>query len=124
MNKFILLAAGGVFGAVGRYVLSGVVYRLLGTGFAYGTLAVNTLGCFGVGFLASLAERKFLMTPEMRIFWMIGLFGAFTTFSTLIFESWKMIQQGQSLLAGGNLAVSLILGFAALWIGTVMASAV
>ena len=122
MQKWFLLLLGGLVGTAGRYVLSGAVYRWLGTPFPYGTLAVNLAGCLVIGFLATLAEDKFLLTSEMRLFWMVGLLGAFTTFSTLIYESWRLIQDGEMLLAGVNLLGSLALGLLALWIGHLAAS--
>ncbi len=123
MFKWIMLLAGGVCGTFGRYVLAGAVYRVLGTGFPYGTLAVNTLGCLVIGFLATLSDQKFLLTPELRMFWMVGLLGAFTTFSTLIYESWRLMQDGQGMLAGVNLLGSLALGLLAFWLGHLAASA-
>ena len=123
MQKWIMLVAGGVAGTASRYVLAGAVYRWLGTAFPYGTLAVNTLGCLAIGFLGTLADQKFLLKPESRVFWMVGLLGAFTTFSTLIYESWRLIQDGEVVLAGANLFGSLVLGLAALWLGHLAASA-
>ncbi len=122
MQKWCVLAAGGICGTAGRYLLAGAVYRWLGAGFPYGTLAVNTLGCLVIGFLSALAEQKFLLSPEARLFWMVGLLGAFTTFSTFIYESWRLIQDGAVVLAGANLLGSLVLGLAALWLGHVAAS--
>ena len=122
MHKWLMLLIGGLCGTAGRYVLAGVVYRWFGTSFPYGTLAVNTVGCLAIGFLGTAAERKFLLTPETRIFWMVGLLGAFTTFSTLIYESWQLIQDGELLLASANLLGSLALGLLALWLGHVLAS--
>ncbi len=117
MQKWLMLLSGGLIGTAGRYLLAGAVGRWLGTGFPYGTLAVNTLGCLAAGFLASLAEPKAFLTPEARLFWMVGLLGAFTTFSALIYESWMLIRGGQAALAGANLAGSIALGLAALWLG-------
>lgn len=122
MQKWLLLLTGGLIGTAGRYLLSGAVYRWLGSAFPYGTLVVNTLGCLCIGFLSSLAERKFLLAPEFRVFWMIGLLGAFTTFSTLIYESGRLMQDGQVSLAALNLFASLFLGLAAWWLGAVVAS--
>ena len=122
MQKWGMLLAGGLAGTAGRYVLAGAVYGWLGTGFPYGTLAVNTLGCLAIGFLGTLAEEKFLLTSEMRLFWMVGLLSAFTTFSTLIYESWRLIQDGEVVLAAANLLGSLALGLVALWIGHLAAS--
>ncbi len=122
MQKWILLLAGGLCGTAGRYLLSGVVYRWLGTSFPFGTLAVNLLGCLVIGCLGALSDRKFLLNPEARLFWMVGLLGAFTTFSSLIYESWKLLQDGEMLLAGVNLAGSMLLGLVALWVGHTVAS--
>ena len=116
------LVVGGILGTVGRYLLSTAVYRWLGTAFPYGTLVVNLLGALVIGFLATLAEKKFLLTPEFRMFWMIGFLGAFTTFSSLIYESWKLMQDGQFFLAGANLVGSMVLGLMVFWLGSVVAS--
>lgn len=75
-----------------------------------------------MGFLATLADQKFLLSPEQRTFWMIGLLGAFTTFSSLIYESWKLLQEGQAGLAGLNLLGSIIFGLVAFWAGSLIAS--
>ncbi len=122
MQRWLMLLAGGLCGTAARYLLSGAVYRWLGTNFPYGTLAVNLWGCLVIGFLTTLAERKFLLTSEARLFWMVGLLGAFTTFSTLIYESWRLIQDGELFLAGVNLLGSLALGLFALWMGSILAA--
>jgi len=122
MQKWLMLLAGGCCGTAGRYLLAGAVYRWLGTGFPYGTLAVNALGCLIIGLLSAVAEQKFLLTPEARLFWMVGLLGAFTTFSTVIYESWRLIQDGEMFLASVNLLGSLALGLLALWVGHLVAS--
>lgn len=122
MQKWLMLLGGGLIGTAGRYLLAGAVYRWLGTGFPYGTLAVNTSGCLVIGFLGTLAEQKFLLSSEARLFWMVGLLGAYTTFSSLIYESWRLIQDGEALLAGVNLLGSVMLGLAALWVGHLAAS--
>lgn len=122
MQKWWMLLAGGMCGTAGRYVLSGAVYRICGTQFPYGTLTVNTLGCLAIGFLGTLADQKLLLGPEARLFWMVGLLGALTTFSTFIYESWRLMQEGQFLAASGNLLGSLLLGLLALWLGHLAAS--
>ena len=121
MQQWCMLLVGGLCGTAGRYVLAGAVYRWLGTGWPYGTLAVNASGCLIMGFVSTLAEQKFLLTPSSRSFWMIGLLGAYTTFSTLIYESWQLLQGGEWLLALLNLQGSLAVGLLALWIGHLLA---
>jgi CrcB protein len=122
MQKWLFLLAGGMLGTAARYALAGVVYRWFGAGFPYGTLAVNALGCLMLGFISTLAEQRFFFSPNVRLFWTIGLLGAFTTFSTLIYESWRLLQDGEVLLAVVNLQGSLAVGLAALWVGHVLAS--
>ena len=121
MQKWLMLLAGGICGTAGRYLLSGFVYQWYGLKFPYGTLAVNGLGCLIIGFIATLADQKLLLSPEARMFWIVGLLGAFTTFSALIYESWQLWQHGDFLLAIVNLQGSLILGLGAFWIGHVIA---
>ena len=122
MRQWLMLLVGGLCGTAGRYWLAGTVYRGFGTAFPYGTLAVNMLGCLVIGFLGTLADQRSLFTPEVRLFWVVGLLGAFTTFSTLIYESWRLIQDDQLILAGINLLGSLVLGLLALWVGHRVAS--
>ena len=109
--KWINLIVGGVVGTVARYVLAGAVYQVLGTNFPYGTLAVNLTGCFVIGFLAALAEEKFLLSSNARLLLMAGFCGAFTTFSTFILETANLIKDGETLRAFINVAVSVIIGF-------------
>lgn len=124
MKTILVLCLSGAAGTVSRYALSGFVYRVFGSRFPHGTLAVNLLGCLILGFLAALAEIRLVLAPPLRLFLMIGFCGAFTTFSTLIYESYNLIRSGQSFLAFLNLAVTLVFGFAlfriGMWIGEVI----
>ncbi|MFZ5801602.1 MAG: fluoride efflux transporter CrcB [Candidatus Omnitrophota bacterium] len=122
--KWICLILGGVTGTLARYGLSGAVYGLFGTRFPYGTLAVNVSGCLFVGFLAGLAEEKFLLGPNARVLLMAGFCGAFTTFSTLMLETAELFKSGETFSAFLNMAVSVALGFlffrAGLWIAEIL----
>ena len=73
MEKWLYLIAGGIIGTVSRYALVGVMLNRFGTAFPYGTLAVNLIGCFVIGFLDVLFEKKFLMIHNYRIFLFAGL---------------------------------------------------
>lgn len=120
MIKLLNLIIGGAVGTVARYLLAGFVYRLAGTSFPYGTLIVNVSGCFILGVLASLADKKFVLGPDARILLMIGFCGAFTTFSTLIFESDNLLRNGQAMRAFANIFVSVVLGFILFRVGSLL----
>ncbi|MDD5691955.1 MAG: fluoride efflux transporter CrcB [Candidatus Omnitrophica bacterium] len=120
MIKFINLIIGGAAGTIARYILAGAVYRFAGTGFPYGTLIVNISGCFILGILVALTDKKFILGPDARILLMVGFCGAFTTFSTLIFESDSLLRNGQVLRAFTNIFASVILGFILFRIGSLI----
>ncbi len=120
MNKIILLAIGGAAGTLARYFLAGFVYTLCGTQFPYGTLAVNTSGCFLLGFLASIAEKKFLLGVDSRTLLMIGFCGAFTTFSTLIMETVNLLRDGEMVPAFMNIFLSVLAGLVVFWLGMLL----
>ena len=109
--KLLLLAVGGVAGTFARYLLAGAVYNALGTGFPYGTLAVNLIGCFLIGFLAALAEGKLLLGPSARLLLMVGFCGAFTTFSAFMLETANLMRSGETGRAFLNVFSSVAAGF-------------
>ena len=120
MQKLLNLTIGGTAGTVARYLLAGAVYRICGTAFPYGTLVVNLSGCFILGFLASLAEKKFALNADLRLLLMIGFCGAFTTFSTFIFETDGLLKNGQAARAFTNIFVSVIFGFILFRVGSLI----
>lgn len=121
MPQWILAGIGGFIGSAGRYALSGVVHRILPAGFPWGTLVVNVLGCFVIGILGGLSEERGLLTADTRTFLMIGVLGGFTTFSSFGFETLQLLRDGQLATAFGNVALQLILGLVAAWIGFAIA---
>ena len=118
MFRNILVFVGGGIGAVFRYLLSGWVYRVIGTDFPYGTLAVNVIGCFIIGLFLTMAEDRFLISPSFRIFFAVGVLGGFTTFSTFSFETVGLLKDGAVAIGLLNVAVSIVVGLTATWVGT------
>ncbi len=121
--KWFMLAAGGICGTLGRYALSNLVNRWTETQLPYGTFVVNVIGCFLIGMLAALSDKRLLLNPEVRLFAVTGLLGAFTTFSSLIYESAQLTQQGQLAMALLNVLASIALGFIAFWVGSLVVDA-
>lgn len=118
MSKIALIALAGACGTLCRYWLSGLVYDVVGRDFPWGTWAVNITGCFLFGLVWILSEERGLLSAQARILILTGFMGAFTTFSTFIFESGGILDDGQWLKLALNLAGQNVVGFAALYLGT------
>ena len=122
MGKILWVGFGGFLGSIGRYLLSGYIQHLMrGTGFPYGTLVVNLIGCLLIGFLSQWVGTRGFLSPETRLFVFMGLLGGFTTFSTFSNETMNLWQVGASAAAFANVAVHVILGLGAAWLGHVLA---
>ena len=121
MNQVMVIAAGGAFGSVMRYMLSMWVHSFAGRGFPYGTLAVNVLGCLAMGFLFVLLVERMGESALWRAGLLIGVLGGFTTFSSFSIETFNLIEQGALLKAAGNMAASLFLCLGATWLGVILA---
>jgi CrcB protein len=119
MNMTLAIAAGGAIGALFRYWVSIGVHRLAGTGFPYGTLAVNVAGSLLMGALYVLFIERMDVDPMWRGALFIGLLGSFTTFSTFSMETLNLLENGESLRAAVNVAASVALCIGACWIGVV-----
>lgn len=116
-----LVAAGGAFGAVGRFVLSGWMTRHMGTGFPWGTFAANLVGCLVAGFVLVWLEGRGTSALLWRAFLMVGVLGGLTTYSALIVELY-LLQRGNGPHWGGiYLAASLVGGMGLLWLGMLLA---
>lgn len=124
MTKWMSLIFGGALGTLARYGLAGVTYRVFGSDFPHGTLAVNLFGCFLIGFFVVLAETKFLLGPNARLLLMVGFCGAFTTFSTYILESANLIRDGETLRALVNVVGSVVLGFISFRLGILVGDSI
>ncbi len=118
MFKILIIALGGAIGATLRYGLSGIVYRYMDGVFPWGTLAVNLVGCFAIGFIWQLFEIT-TTSPNTRAFILIGILGAFTTFSTFGIESFALFREGEFRLAALNIILSNLLGILLVYLGFV-----
>ena len=107
--NLVAIAAGGALGALFRYGLSGLVSGPQTTGLPWGTILVNLLGSFVIGVMSGVFDQL-VVNGHFKTFLLIGLIGAFTTFSTLMIESVRLFQAGRISLALANLLVSNLLG--------------
>ena len=118
--QLLAIALGGALGAVLRFLLSTRVYAWLGRGFPYGTLAVNVLGSFLMGFLTIVLLERSMADPTWRAVILVGFLGAFTTFSTFSIETLVLLEEGEMLRAGLNVSISVVACLGAAWFGVVV----
>ncbi len=116
-QRLALLALAGATGTLARYGMGGLVQRLHATAFPWGTFVVNALGCLAFGFVWSLAEERLVISGETRLIVLVGFMGAFTTFSPYAFESAQLLDDGEFLLAAGNLALQNATGIVLVLVG-------
>jgi len=118
VTNILLVGLGGFIGSILRYLASGYVQQSTKSiDFPYGTLAVNVIGCFIIGFLAQLAETRGAFTSESRTFVFVGILGGFTTFSSFGNETLNLARDSQMLNAFANIGANVILGLLAVWLG-------
>lgn len=123
ITRILLVGAGGCIGAALRYWISGWAQALFQSAqFPVGTMIVNLLGCFVIGLLSHLADFRGVFTTESRLFVFTGILGGFTTFSTFANESVNLLRDGQNLSAFANVAVQVVGGLGAVWLGRIAAS--
>ena len=121
MAKYIIIGLGGFLGAISRYVVSDWAAQKWGAAFPYGTLIINLAGSFLVGLFLAASTERLLIDPRLRLFLATGFLGAFTTFSTLTYESAELMLNGGRGVGLVNLAGSVILGalmaLLGIWLG-------
>ncbi len=123
--RLSIIGAGGFVGAVLRFVISSWVQNRSGSiVFPFGTMAVNMIGCLAIGLLTYLVETRSLFSMETRSFILIGLLGAFTTFSTFGNETLGLIRDSRLDMAVLNAGAQVVVGVGMVWLGRIIASAV
>ena len=117
----VLIAMGGAAGAVARFLVDNAVLDRFSGAFPLGILVVNLSGAFVLGLLAALIVDRGLLPTDLRSPLLVGFLGAYTTFSTLMLDSWRLFEDGLPMLAFLNIAGSTVLGLVAvvggLWLG-------
>ncbi|AGB40128.1 crcB protein [Halobacteroides halobius DSM 5150] len=117
MFKLINIGLGGFLGAIGRYLITLKVNKNLNLNFPAGTLVVNLIGCFLLGFIATITKEKELFHPTFRTAITTGFLGALTTFSTFTYKTIGLLDKESTFLAASNIIISLVLGLFVAWIG-------
>ena len=124
MWNYFWIAVGSALGGMARYWCSGLVAHNIGETFPWGTLTVNVVGSFVIGFFATLTapDGRLFVGGTTRQFVMVGLCGGYTTFSSFSIQTLNLIRDGDMLRAGGNVMLSVVLCLVAVWLGHLAAA--
>lgn len=126
MLNYLWVALGGAMGSVARFWASGIIARHFGETFPWGTLIVNISGSFAIGLFATLTtpDGRWMVAPSGRVFFMAGICGGYTTFSSFSLQTLKLVQDREWLHAGLNVIGSAALCLIAVWLGHVLAETI
>lgn len=124
MQSYLWIAIGGALGSVARYWCSGVVARLIGETFPWGTLIVNVSGSLVIGFFATITgpDGRLFVGTIPRQFVMIGICGGYTTFSSFSLQTLNLMHDSEWFYAGANIVASVIACLLAVWLGHIAAT--
>ncbi|MDE3059801.1 MAG: fluoride efflux transporter CrcB [Pseudomonadota bacterium] len=122
---YLWVALGSALGGMARYWLSGAVATAFGEAFPWGTLIINIIGSFVIGFFATFTgpDGRIFAPSDIRIFVMVGLCGGFTTFSSFSLQTLNLARDGEFFHAGMNILLSVALCLLFAWLGHAAAAA-
>ena len=125
LNAFLIFLGGGL-GSLARWWASGFVAERFGETFPWGTILVNVSGSFVIGLFATLTgpDGRWLASASSRQFFMVGVCGGYTTFSSFSLQTLNLAEEGQWFRAGANAVLALVLCLVAVWLGHVLAMAI
>jgi fluoride exporter len=124
MTKYFMVAIGGACGSVLRFWVGSYISSRTGARFPAGTFLVNITASFLIGFLVTVLATKADWSPQWRYLILIGFIGGYSTFSTFEFETFRIFQEGEFLIAGLNVLLSVVVGFCSVWLGVISGKAI
>lgn len=125
MLLYLLIALGGAIGSIARFWINGLISTHVGETFPWGTLVVNVSGSFAIGFFATLTspDGRVFASSNTRQFFMTGLCGGYTTFSSFSLQTLNLARDDEWFRAGGNVVLSVVACLVGVWLGHVCANA-
>jgi fluoride exporter len=124
LQKYFWIAVGGSLGSIARYWVGSTVASRMGTRFPYGTFVINITACLIIGFAMAFLARRTEFNAAWRFLIPVGFVGAYSTFSTFEWETYSSLQMGDLLIAGLYVFLSLVVGFAGVWCGVMLAKVI
>jgi CrcB protein len=119
--KYCWILLGGGVGSLVRYLAASAIVTRFGARFPWGTMAVNITGCFLIGLIMTLLTERFAVHPNWRFALVVGFLGGYTTFSSFEWETYSAVCEGGFWIGLANVAGSVTLGYAAVWVGAALA---
>ncbi len=119
MTKYLMVAIGGALGSILRFWVGTYISNRIATRFLAGTFVVNMTACFLIGFVITVLAEKSSWNPNWRYLIPIGFIGGYSTFSTFEYETFRVFQEGDFLIAGLNVVLSVVVGFVSVWVGVI-----
>ena len=122
LNAYLWVAFGGAIGSVSRFGLGLAMLRLTGPRFPWGTLLINVLGSFIIGYFGALSTTggRLSIPEELKVFVLVGFCGGFTTFSSFSLQTYLLFRSGDTLLGGLYVIGSVVLCLAVVWLGVIL----
>lgn len=117
MTKYLIVAFGGAIGSVLRFWAGTYVSSRMGSRFPYGTFVINITASFLIGLVMTVLAERAHWSPNWRYLIVIGFLGGYSTFSSFEYETFRVFQDGEFLIASMNVALSVIVGFVSVWVG-------
>ena len=121
MIRYLLVLIGGGTGAMARYAAGSAIMIRFGGKFPLGTLVINVTGSFLIGFLMTMLTERFKLDPNWRLLLVVGFLGGYTTFSSFEWETYSALRDGARWTGALNVVSSVTLGYAAVWLGAILA---
>jgi len=122
LDRYIMVMLGGATGSLTRYVFGTAIMNRLGPRFPVGTFVINVTGSFLIGLLMTLLTERLQPHPNWRLLLVVGFLGGYTTFSSFEWETLSLVKDGGRWLGLFNIIGSVLFGYAAVWLGSIMAA--